>query len=105
MTQNRNDFTWWGRLVENAVGAYLLNYFTGQTINLYYWRERGLEVDFVIETPRRLWALEVKSGGAGKTPGLSKFCHLYPEAEPMIIGSEGVPLKDFFTCDLRDLLL
>ncbi len=105
MTQNRNDFSWWGRLVENAVGAYLLNSFTGPTINLYYWRERGLEVDFVIETPRRLWALEVKSGGVGKTPGLTRFCRLYPETKPLIIGAEGMPLADFFTCDLRNLLL
>ncbi len=54
---------------------------------------------------RHLWALEVKSGGPGKTPGLSKFCRLYPEAEPMVIGSEGTPLEGFFTCDLRNLLL
>lgn len=105
MAQNRDDFSWWGRLVENAVGAYLLNSFAGQPVNIYYWRERGLEVDFVVETPRRLWALEVKSGNVGKTPGLTKFCRMYPEAEPLIIGSGGVELEEFFAGNLNDLFL
>lgn len=105
LISSRDDFSWWGRLVENAVGAYLLNFFTGRPVKLYYWRERGFEVDFVIETPRRLWALEVKSGRVGKIPGLAKFIRQYPDAEPLIIGSGGIPLAEFFTCNLSELLL
>ncbi|OFW71589.1 MAG: hypothetical protein A2Y55_02165 [Actinobacteria bacterium RBG_16_68_12] len=39
----------WGRLVETAVGAHLLNH--GLTPG--YWRERNRKVDFVVETSRR----------------------------------------------------
>jgi hypothetical protein len=39
--------------------------------------------------------LKVKSGRTGKKQGLTKFFRLYPEAEPKVIASEGVPTKDF----------
>lgn len=91
-----SDFSWWGRLVENAVGAYLLNQLAGLPYTLYYWRHRGHEVDFVLETPRDLWAIEVKSGKAQKKQGLAKFCQLYPEAKPLLIGHGGLSFEDFF---------
>ena len=99
MAESRDDFSWWGRMVENAVGAHLMNSLTGLPHTLYYWRERSVEVDFVIETPRRLWVLEVKSGRADKTPGLAKFCQRYPEAQPLIIGYGGMDLEEFFSTD------
>jgi predicted AAA+ superfamily ATPase len=64
--------------------------------SVYYWRERGLEVDFVVETPKNLWAIEVKSGRSHNTKGLSKFCERYPEAQPLIIGQGGMSLEAFF---------
>ncbi len=82
----RRDFSWWGRLVENAVGARFLNNLSSLPYRVYYWRERGLEVDFVVETPRRLWAVEVKSGKPERSRGLEKFCALYPQAMPLLIG-------------------
>ena len=39
----------WGRWVESAVGAYLLNQEDEYDYKLYYWREREDEVDFIIE--------------------------------------------------------
>lgn len=99
MAVSRDDYSWWGRMVENAVGAHLKNSSTGFPHTLYYWRERGVEVDFVIETPRHLWILEVKSGRAAKTPGLEKFCQRYPEAQPLIVGYGGMSLEEFFSTD------
>jgi predicted AAA+ superfamily ATPase len=32
---------------------------------LTYWRDGKYEVDFVIERGKDIWAVEVKSGGAG----------------------------------------
>ena len=43
------DTALWGRLVESAVGAHLANASALSECNVYYWRERNLEVDFVIE--------------------------------------------------------
>jgi len=92
-----DDFSWWGRLVENAVGALLLNQLSGLPYSLYYWRRRNLEVDFVLETPRSTWAIEVKSGKTQSTGGLAKFCEIYPEAKPLQIGPGGLSLEEFFS--------
>lgn len=37
-----------GRVVESAVGAHLANAAAGGACELYYWRERSREVDFVL---------------------------------------------------------
>ena len=38
----------WGRLVESAVGAHLANAAAAGTCEVFYWRERNREVDFVV---------------------------------------------------------
>lgn len=62
----------------------------------HYWRNGDAEVDFVVARPGRLWALEVKSGRGGKTPGLPAFRKRFPEAKSLLIGGGGVPLEEFF---------
>ncbi len=94
--RDMNDYSWRGRLIENAVGAHLLNHLSGLPYTLYYWRQRQLEVDFIVETPRELWAIEVKSGQTGTRKGLAKFCELYPEATPLLLGPDGMSLEEFF---------
>jgi uncharacterized protein len=42
------DGSWWGRLVENAVGTHLLNGLYGSAWSLTYWRDGTAEVAFVI---------------------------------------------------------
>ncbi|MCI5151099.1 MAG: DUF4143 domain-containing protein, partial [Candidatus Electrothrix sp. MAN1_4] len=103
MEQSRDDLSWWGRLVENAVGAHLVNSLSGLPYTIYYWRDRSLEVDFVIETPRKTLAVEVKSGKMQSAKGLTKFCETYPKAQPLIIGHGGLSLEDFFCSSLDDL--
>ena len=39
----------WGRVVESAIGSHLINHSLSEGFNLYYWRERNDEVDFIIE--------------------------------------------------------
>ncbi len=39
---------WWGRLVENAAGAHLLNGLQPAASTVHYWRRDGDEVDFVV---------------------------------------------------------
>ena len=45
--ETRTDGARWGRLVESAVGAHLLNSTAGSDVEITYWREGGMEVDFV----------------------------------------------------------
>lgn len=82
----------WGRLVETAVGAHLVN--LGLTPN--YWRDRNREVDFVVEAPRSTTAIEVTSGRRKDAlPGLDAFLQRTPEARPLLIGGQGMPLEEF----------
>jgi len=103
LKESRNDYSWWGRLVENAVGAHLLNHLTGLFYSVYYWRYKGLEVDFVVKTPKHLWGIEVKSGNPRNPKGISGFLKQYPEARTMIVGSQGMALEEFFRADPRSI--
>ena len=90
------DGAWWGRLVENAVGAHLLNHLQGPAWNIAYWRDAGEEVDFVVSHGAETWAVEVKSGRGDKASGLGAFQARYPGAKTWFIGESGIPLEDFF---------
>jgi predicted AAA+ superfamily ATPase len=76
------DRSFYGRLVENAIGAALIN--AGETI--FYWSERDKELDFAVQRGNELLAIEVKSGHKSTAPGLKTFQHRYPEAKPIRIG-------------------
>jgi len=90
------DTSWWGRLVENAVGGYLINTLSPADYALTYWRKGDCEVDFVIARGIKLWAIEVKSGRSGKTPGLELFRARYHDARLLVVGGNGIPLQEFF---------
>lgn len=82
----------WGRLVETAVGAHLV----AGAAAVYYWRERNAEVDFVTQTARAVTAFEVTSGRRKDSlPGLAAFRAEYPQARPVLVGGQGVPLEEF----------
>lgn len=93
------DTIWWGRLVENAVGAHLCNTLTPMEHSLTYWRDGVHEVDFVVARGLDLWAIEVKSGRSGKMAGLVRFQTRYPDAKALMVGGPGIPLEDFFSRD------
>ena len=91
------DRSYWGRLVESAVGAHLYN--TGHPdCNLYYWRESSREVDFVIERGKKLTAIEVKSGPAsGHASGLAIFEENFGKCRKLLVGEGGIPLVEFLS--------
>jgi len=100
----RRDSAWWGRVVENAVGAHFLNHLPGPAWQVTYWRENNKEVDFVVTQGREVWALEVKSGRSGQHGGLDAFHARYPRSHSLLIGAQGIPLKDFFARSPFDFL-
>ena len=91
----RRDGEAWGRLVESAVGAHLLNTAPpGATVS--YWRDRGAEVDFVVQLGGRTLAIEVKSGRArGGGQGLARFRSEFKPDQALVVGSGGLPLEEF----------
>lgn len=94
----------WGRWVESAVGAYLLNNAVEQDYKVYYWRERDDEVDFVVENNRECIAIEVKSGRRTAGDGLRTFRQKFNPAQTLVVGGGGIPLEEFLCCNLSLLL-
>jgi predicted AAA+ superfamily ATPase len=91
------DTSWWGRLIENAVGGHLINNLYPVDYSITYWRQGDKEVDFVIARGMELFAIEVKSGRSAKVSGLEAFCSRYPDAAAIVVGGNGIPLHDFFS--------
>lgn len=92
----RADGAWWGRLVENAVGAHLLTQLPKESFAVSYWRDTSEETDFVVARGKDVWVLEVKSGRPGRISGLAAFRARYPKARALVVGSGGIPLEEFF---------
>jgi predicted AAA+ superfamily ATPase len=84
-----------GHLMESAVGAYLLARSKEESFEVFWWRERDDEVDFVIQKRQKLTAIEVKSGRVKKTGGGVEFKKRYPEALLLVVGSANCRLEDF----------
>ncbi len=80
------DKTTWGRMVENAVGAKLYPILQELGGELFYWRDRNYEVDYIVQIGQRLIAIEVKSGAPQKSSAaLDLFARRYKQAEKVII--------------------
>ena len=94
----RADGEFRGRLVESAVGAHLANAAAGGVCELFYWRERSREVDFVLRAGRVVVAIEVKSGRAPVAfPGLADFAVAFRPKRTLIVGGDGIALEEFLS--------
>jgi predicted AAA+ superfamily ATPase len=90
-----------GHLYESAVGAYLLARSKSEMFDIFWWREGGYEVDFVLKQSTQLIALEVKSGRKRRVNGLTEFLRRYPHARPLIVGDENTPLEHLLLGKVR----
>lgn len=98
------DRTFWGRIVESAVGAHLVNTADSDT-NIRYWRDGNREVDFVIERGPRLVAVEVKSGRQKSgSPGMKVFKERYGSVRSILVGEGGTSLNEFLAAPTRHWL-
>lgn len=93
----------WGRLVESSVGAHLINNSVSEGYNLYYWRERNDEVDYIIKYGDKIIGLEVKSGRRGENRGMSVFAEKFNPSKVMLVGTGGIPIEDFLKMNPIDL--
>ena len=99
----RNDHRQWGRLVESAVGAHLINAASGRQADVYYWRGRSEEVDFIVRTPQRLIAIEVKSSHtSGTHAGLERFSNAFHPDTVMLLGPDGLLIEQFLSIPPED---
>jgi predicted AAA+ superfamily ATPase len=94
----------WGRFVESAIGAHLLDGHVKGYYSLHYWRHGNDEADFVLVKGDSITALEVKSGGVSGRRGLSAFSRLYRQARIILIGEKGIPWQEFLKQDMSDFV-
>ena len=104
----RADRTYWGRIVESAVGAHLYNTATPD-IDLYYWRENSYEIDYVLQRGPRIVAVEVKSGTQKRElRGVEEFNERFHPFRTLVVEDENsrytegsVLLNEFLTVPAR----
>lgn len=76
-----------GRIFESAVGTQLRQ-LAG---DLYYWREKNVEVDYIYKYQGTAYAIEVKSGRRKSSKGLDAFMDRFPSAHPVMITPDNFP--------------
>lgn len=98
------DRTFWGRIVESAVGAHLYNT-APSDIRVFYWRDRkSRDVDFVLQRGSQVVAVEVKSGPKkGPLRGMEAFAQEFRSRlrGSLLVGDTGIPLNEFLTTPAR----
>ena len=92
----QKDREFWGRLVESAVGAHLINSAAGTGVELFYWRERGRDVDFILRSGKTVVAIEVKSSSRKEgLPGMDAFDKTFKPKRKLLVGGDGISLEKF----------
>ncbi len=99
----RADREFWGRLVETAVGAHLVNT-AERDIEVTWWRDGNREVDFVLSDRSTVLAIEVASGRRKPgLPGLDAFGRVV-ESRKLLIGAQGLDLDVALSTSAGQLL-
>lgn len=92
---------YWGRLVENAVGAHLLNGCMGSNMQVFYWREKNKEVDFILQREQQVIAIEVKSGARARSlSGMQDFNAKHLPLHSLLVGGGGIGIEEFLLSPL-----
>ena len=95
----------WGRWVESAVGAHLLNAAEEEGYKIAYWREKNDEVDFILTaSPDTTIAIEVKSGHRKDNSGLHVFADKYKDAKTLVVGTGGFSIEEFLSIPVRNFV-
>lgn len=93
----------WGRIYESGIGSYLVSQAFVHRFEVFYWRERNDEVDFIIRKKGTVIAIEVKSNAEKSTTGLNKFKERFHPLSAFIVGDGGLSAEDFLSMDIVEL--
>jgi hypothetical protein len=93
----------WGRVVESAIGAHLINHAKTSRLNIYYWRHTRDEIDFIIEKGNKIIGVEVKSGSFYKTSNFTIFQKQFKPLKIILIGKSGIPWEEFLYINPEEL--
>lgn len=101
--QSLLDRKHWGRIFESGIGAYLVSQAFTHRFEVYYWRERNDEVDFILRKNNSLIAIEVKSNAEKNTSGLDKFRQNFNPDKAFIVGEGGITPEEFLSMNIKKL--
>lgn len=93
----------WGHIFESGIGAYLVSQAFIHRFEVFYWRERNDEVDFILRKKGAVVAIEIKSNAEKRTEGLDKFRQLFKPQSSFIVGDGGIGVEDFLLMDIQKL--
>lgn len=93
----------WGHLFESGIGAYIISQAFVHRFEVFYWRERNDEVDFVLRKKGSVVAIEVKSNAEKRTAGLGTFKRMFNPQTALLVGDGGINAGEFLSLDLRSL--
>lgn len=82
-----------GRLAENAVGAHLFR----AGFELYYWRDRDREIDFIVKKGVKLAAIEVGISEDKNAEALRRLAKEIEIKKTLLVGPPGIPLEEFLS--------
>ncbi|MBN1951172.1 MAG: DUF4143 domain-containing protein [Bacteroidales bacterium] len=90
----------WGRIIESCIGGYLINQSIRSSFDVYYWRERDKEVDFVLKYGDKMIAIEVKSqANSGPYNGMDTFRKVFNPVKTYSIDNQHLSWKEFLRID------
>ena len=93
---------WW-HIFESAIGAHIVNQSFVSHYEVYYWREKQDEVDFIIKKNQKLVAIEVKSNHESNNKGLVRFNDMFHPCRSVIIGENGIRPEAFLSMNPGEL--
>ena len=71
--------------------------------DVFYWREKNDEVDFILRKKGIVLAIEVKSNAEKSTTELNKFKEMFHPQSAFIVGEGGVSAENFLSMNIAEL--
>lgn len=93
----------WGRKVEQAIGAYLINSGRINNFQVYYWRDVNDEVDFIIQKKNVVIPIEVKLGKIKSHKGLINFSKEFNTKKSILISDDAFSWQEFLKMDVGEM--
>ena len=93
----------WGHIFESGIGAYIISQAFVRRFEVFYWRERNDEVDFVLRRKASVVGIEVKSNAEKNTAGLETFKKAFKPHVSLVVGDGGMSADEFLSMDIRTL--
>jgi predicted AAA+ superfamily ATPase len=93
----------WGRMVESAIGVHLVNSSITSGYEVFYWREKNDELDFIITKGKKIIGIEVKTNSRFKISGAKAFQKNFKPDKLLLIGDSGINWQDFLKMNPDDL--